>query len=93
MEFVRSLRTLHKKYSPCVLASSGGFSGRFVYHLLVLVLVQELLIVSVISFREVMAQHFGSSLILQELSYSEVFHHHCAGTLSAGLMFNLVEFF
>ena len=49
--------------------------------------------VSVISFREVVAQHIGSSLILQELSYSEVLHHLCAGALSAGLMFNLVEFF
>ena len=54
------------------------------------VLVQELLAVSVISFRGVMAQHFGCSLILQELSaFFNVFrgvHHHYAGALSAGLM-------
>ena len=45
------------------------FLGPFVYHRLVLVLVQEFLAVSVISFEGLcVAQLFGYSLILQELS-------------------------
>ena len=51
-----------------LLGSWYGVSGPRVYQPMVLVLVQELLADSVISFSEVVVQLFGCSLILQELS-------------------------
>ena len=62
------MRTLRKKYNLFLHLQGLWYrvSGPFVYHPLVLVLVQELLEVSMISFRRVMAQLYGCSLLLQE---------------------------